>query len=356
LEHLLQQSLEELQSWMTQRGLPAYRAGQVWRWVYARGAVDFDQMTDLPAPLRRELAEAFQIWTTRIVARRQADDGTQKLLVELSDGQQVECVLLCDDRGHHAICVSSQVGCAMGCAFCASGLNGVARNLTKGEILEEMLQLQRLLTPPVRVSHIVMMGMGEPLANLPSVMGALAVASSKDGLGISARRITISTVGLPPAIRRLAAQDCQYHLAVSLHAPNDELRNELVPTNRKIGIEAILEAADEYFDRTKRRITYEYVLLGDVNDQPEHARQLVALLAGRSALVNVIPYNPVQGLPYRTPSSGATSRFVQTLEKGGINVKIRYRKGNRIDAACGQLRRAVKASQPEKPSLDSGVS
>ena len=341
---------------MTQRGLPGYRAGQVGRWVYARGAVDFEQMTDLPATLRGELAEAFQIWTTRIVVHRQAEDGTQKLLLELSDGHQVECVLLCDDREHHAICVSSQVGCAMGCAFCASGLNGVERNLTSGEILEQMLQLQRLLPPPVRVSHIVMMGMGEPLANLPSVMRALAVASSKNGLGISSRRITISTVGLPPAMRRLADQDCQYHLAVSLHAPNDELRNQLVPVNRKVGIEAILEAADEYFQRTKRRITYEYVLLGDVNDQPEHARELVALLSGRSALVNVIPYNPVQGLSYRTPSSAATARFVQTLEKGGINVKIRFRKGNRIDAACGQLRRATKTAQAEKPALDSGVS
>lgn len=181
--------------------------------------------------------------------------------------------------------------------------------------------------------------MGEPLANLPALLPALEVASSPKGLGISTRRITISTVGLPPAIRRLAELGCPYHLAVSLHAPDDELRNRLVPANRKVGIGAILEAADEYFAVTGRRIMYEYVLLAGENDQPEHARRLVERLRGRSALVNVIPYNPVQGLPFRTPRARDTAQFVEILEKGGVTVKIRYRKGDRIDAACGQLRR-----------------
>jgi 23S rRNA (adenine2503-C2)-methyltransferase len=341
MRSFLQQTAEEFQAWMIAQGQPAYRAGQVWHWLLEKRAADFESMSNLPRPLREALAAEFQIWTTRIATHRHAEDGTQKLLLELADAQQIECVLLIDDRGHHTICISTQVGCAMGCVFCASGLDGVARNLTRGEILEEMLQLQRLLEPPERLSHVVVMGMGEPLANLDALMPALAVASSPTGLGISARRITISTVGIPAGIRRLAREGCLYHLAVSLHAPNDELRTQIVPTNRKIGTGAILEAADDYFTLTKRRVTFEYVLLADINDQAEHARQLVALLRGRPALVNLIPYNPVHGLPYRTPAAAVTARFAEILTHGGINVKIRYRKGDRIDAACGQLRRVA---------------
>ena len=255
----------------------------------------------------------------------------------------------------------------MGCAFCATGLDGVVRNLTTGEIIEQMLRLQQLLSAPdhsphplplsrerargeegkmpvpvssERLSHVVVMGMGEPLLNLDALLPALDVASARDGLGISVRRITISTVGLPAGIRRLAQENCQYHLAVSLHAADDALRNKLVPANRGFGIAAVLAAADEYFELTGRRVTFEYVLLSGVNDQPEHARQLVRLVRGRPALVNLIPYNPVPGLPYRTPSSAATAQFVDILTHGGLNVNIRYRKGDRISAACGQLRRA----------------
>ena len=228
----------------------------------------------------------------------------------------------------------------MGCVFCASGLEGVVRNLTTGEIVEEMLQLKRLLPDGERLSHIVVMGMGEPLANLDHLLPALEMATHRDGLGISTRRVTISTVGIPKGIRRLADLDCQYHLAVSLHAPDDELRSRLVPTNRKIGIAAILEAADYYFEKTGRRVMFEYVLLADLNDQPEHAARLIARLKGRPALVNLIPYNPVVGLPYRTPSPAATARFVEVLQRGGITVATRFRKGDRIDAACGQLRRS----------------
>jgi 23S rRNA (adenine2503-C2)-methyltransferase len=238
------------------------------------------------------------------------------------------------------MCISTQVGCAMKCAFCATGLGGMTRNLTTGEILEQMLQLQRLLKPQERLSHVVCMGMGEPLANLDRLMPALAAAAAKDGLGIGVRKITISTVGLPAGIRRLAEQNCQYHLAVSLHAPNDALRTQLMPTNRHIGIDAILAAADEYFEKTGRRVTYEYILLAGVNDGPTEARQLVALLRGRPSLVNLIPYNPVRGLKFRTPHPGAVARFGEILEQGGLNVAVRHRKGARIDAACGQLRRA----------------
>jgi len=352
MQHLLEQTPEQLQAWLAQRQAPGYRAAQVWRWLFEKGAESFGQMTDLPVALRQELEQAFFIWSAQVAAQRTAQDGTQKLLLELSDRQRIECVLLADDREHHTACISTQVGCAMGCVFCASGLDGVARNLTTGEILEQLLQLRRRLKPNERLSHVVVMGMGEPLANLPNLLPALAVASSRKGLGISARRITISTVGLPPAIRRLAESNCQYHLAISLHAPDDDVRNQIVPANRKTGIAAILAAADDYFRQTKRRVTFEYVLLAGVNDQPQHAERLASLLAGRPALLNLIPYNPVHGLPYQTPSSGATARFVDLLAKGGVNVAIRYRKGERIDAACGQLRRqaASGVSQEENAS------
>jgi 23S rRNA (adenine2503-C2)-methyltransferase len=268
-----------------------------------------------------------------------AADDTRSVLATVKGPLQIECVLLRDDKGHCSMCISTQVGCAMKCAFCATGLGGMIRNLTTGEILEQMLQLQRLLGPEERLSHVVCMGMGEPLANLDRLMPALAAASAKDGLGIGVRKITISTVGLPVGIRRLAEQNCQYHLAVSLHAPNDELRTRLMPTNRHIGIEAVLAAADEYFEKTGRRVTYEYILLAGVNDGPTEAQQLVALLRGRPSLINLIPYNPVRGLKFRTPQASAVARFVESLQRGGLNVAIRHRKGARIDAACGQLRR-----------------
>ncbi len=220
-----------------------------------------------------------------------------------------------------------------------SGLSGVERNLTTGEIVEQMLRLQRLLPSTERLSHIVVMGMGEPLANLERLLPALKLATSKDGLGVGARRITISTVGIPAAIDQLTATGPKYHLAVSLHAANDRLRNQLVPVNEKIGLASILQAADRYFTASGRRLTFEYVLLADVNDRPADARQLARLLRDRAALLNIIPYNPVSGLPYRTPSRGALHRFLEVLEHNGINVKVRQRKGDKIDAACGQLRR-----------------
>ena len=358
---ILEQTPAQLRDWFLQHELPAYRAGQVRKWLFQRRAGGFEEMTDLPAGLREQLAAEFQIWTTRIAQHRKAADGSEKLLLELHDAQRIECVLLRDDKQHCTVCLSTQVGCAMGCAFCATGLDGLVRNLSTGEILEQMLHLQRLLETvggvsrrrspegtPVgdgsrllheRLSHVVVMGMGEPLLNLDALLPALAQAAAGDGLGISARRITISTVGLPEGIRRLAKENCQYHLAVSLHAANDELRNEIVPANRGFGIAAILAAADQYFELTGRRVTFEYVLLAGVNDQPEHARQLVDFLRGRPALVNLIPYNPVPGLPYRTPASAVTARFVDLLTRGGLNVAIRHRKGERISAACGQLRR-----------------
>jgi 23S rRNA (adenine2503-C2)-methyltransferase len=339
LPSILEHDLVSLTEWMIAHSLPGYRAEQVLRWIVQRRASDFAAMSDLPKALRTQLSQEFSIFSARTVAHQTADDGTEKLLIELADGGRIECVLL-RDGPRRSICVSSQVGCAMGCVFCASGLDGVDRNLTKAEILEQMLRLQSLLPEEERLSHIVMMGMGEPLANLTRVLEALAIAKdSRIGLGISPRRITISTVGLPPAIERLAELETPYHLAISLHAPNDELRSKLVPVNKNIGIEAILKAAESYFEKTGRRLTFEYVLLGGLNDTPTCADELVRLLRGRVSMLNVIPYNPVDGLPYRTPTSSAIHRFREILIDGGVNVMFRQRKGDEIQAACGQLRR-----------------
>lgn len=349
MHHLLDHSPAQLESWLEGQGQPRYRAAQVRKWLLERRAGSFDEMTDLPKKLRTALEADYSIWTAEVAATHRAADGTEKLVLTLHDGHRIECVLLRDGI-RRTICISTQVGCAMGCVFCASGLDGVVRNLTTGEIVEQMLRLNRLLPADERLSHIVVMGMGEPLANLKNLLPALALATSADGLGIGARRITISTVGLPEAIRRLAAENVPYHLAISLHAPDDALRNRLVPVNSSIGVASILEAADEFFETTGRRITFEYVLLAGLNDGAEQARQLVKLLGGRPSLLNVIPFNPVEGLPYRTPSDEAIANFRRILEAGGINVMFRQRKGDKINAACGQLRRtlpsAVAASPP----------
>ncbi len=339
-------------------------------------------MTDLPQALRDELAGDFTLWSSQVARHTQAADGTEKLLLTLADGGQIECVLLRENThiplppregpgegssasrpseqhplpgARRTICISTQVGCGMGCVFCASGLEGLARNLSTGEIVEQMLRLQQLLEPEERLSHIVVMGMGEPLANLNALLPALEEASRDDGLGISPRRITISTVGLPKAMRRLADTNPRYRLAVSLHAPNEELRRRIVPVGDKISLADILAEADNYFERSGRRLTFEYVLLAGVNDSRAHAVELAQLLAGRTALLNVIPYNPVAGLPYRTPSTEAQRTFRRTLEERGISVQFRHRKGDAIDAACGQLRRRSKAeSQESRAGVSSG--
>jgi 23S rRNA (adenine2503-C2)-methyltransferase len=323
---------------MKDHGQGAYRVGQVRKWLFAQRAESFTAMTDLPQAIREALAADFTLWKSTIARHTQAEDGTEKLLLTLTDGGQIECVLLRDET-RRTICISTQVGCGMGCVFCASGLEGLQRNLTTGEIVEQMLQLQLLLQSEERLSHIVVMGMGEPLANLDALLPALDEATREDGLGISARRITISTVGLTKAMRRLTETNPRYRLAVSLHAPNDELRQRVVPVADKIPLAEVLAEADNYFDRSGRQLTFEYVLLAGLNDSPAHAAELATILAGRTAMLNVIPYNPVSGLPYATPSQNAQRAFRQALESRGVNVHFRHRKGDAIDAACGQLRR-----------------
>ena len=344
--HLLDPDPKPLRDWLEARGEKRFRAGQIHHWLYQRRAGGIEEMTELPKKLREDLAKDFTIWTSKVARHSKSTDGTEKLLLELADGGRIECVLL-RDGDRRTICISTQVGCAMGCVFCASGLDGVDRNLTSGEIIEQMLLLQRLLprsensSEAERLSHIVVMGMGEPLANLDRLLPALDEASDEKGLGISARRITISTVGLPPQIDRLIEREARYHLAVSLHAPNDELRNELVKVNKNIGLDAILAAADRYFEASGRRLTFEYVMLAGRNDQPAHARELAARLRGRPALINLTTYTPVAGLPYQTPPAQAVKVFREILEQAGLTVQVRERKGDDINAACGQLRRST---------------
>jgi len=337
--HILD-AASSLSDWLLRRGQPAWRARAIHRWLHGRRAATFADMTDLPRELRADLAADFRIWTTSIAVHKRADDGTEKLLLQLADGQRIECVLL-RDGDRRTVCISSQVGCAMGCVFCASGIDGVVRNLTTGEIVEQLLRLAALLPADERLSHIVVMGVGEPLANLDRLLPALAEAQDPDGLGISQRRITISTVGLPPAIDRLAAADPGYHLAVSLHAADDDLRTRLVPVNKAIGLADVMAAADRYWEMSGRRLTFEYVLLGGVNDAPAQAADLARLMGHRAALVNIIPYNSVAGMPWKEPTQAARERFLDVLREAGVNVQVRRRKGARIDAACGQLRRAA---------------
>ncbi|WP_165074171.1 23S rRNA (adenine(2503)-C(2))-methyltransferase RlmN [Paludisphaera rhizosphaerae] len=340
-------SADELRAWIAEQGHKPYRAKQIQQWAFHRRAKTFADMTDVPLDLRKKLDAEWTLFATELAYRGIADDGTDKLLLRCRDGRNIECVSM-SDPPRRTVCISTQVGCGMGCVFCASGLKGVERNLTSAEIFDQVLQAQSLLPPGESITHVVVMGMGESLANLDNLLVALdRFCSPEDGLGMSQRRVTISTVGLPAKIRKLAGMDRQYHLAVSLHAPTEALRDELVPVNEKVGLAAVMAAADEYFQITGRQVTYEYVLLGGVNDRREHATALGKLLKGRKAHVNLIPYNTVAGLPFQRPEPDDVRRFVETVRRFGVAVTVRRTKGREIDAACGQLRRRLEA--PSEP-------
>ncbi len=342
LPRIYEHSPEQLAEWCQSHGQSRFRVDQIRKWIFGKRVADFAAMHDLPAALRQSMADEFSLLPAEMARHQVSADGTEKLLLKLDDGEFVECVLMREDD-RRTVCLSTQVGCAMGCVFCASGMLGVKRNLTTGEILEQILRLDRLLPLADRITNVVVMGIGEPLANLKNLLPALDSLNANGGMGLGARRITISTVGLPDKIREMAEIDRQYNLAVSLHAPNDELRTKLVPVNKNIGIAEILAAADYYFDRTGRRVTYEYVLLSGVNDLPEHARQLAGLMKPRVAHVNLIPMNGVTELPYVEPTSPRTLEFLSILKQFGVPCSVRKRKGADIDAACGQLRlQAVK--------------
>jgi len=333
---------------MVERGFPKFHARQVMRQVFDRRATDFSGMTELPKALRTALAEEWTLFTGTISTHDVSPDGTDKLLIAWPDGRRVECVLMAEED-RRTICISTQVGCGMGCVFCASGLKGVERNLTSGEILEQILSMRNLLPADERLTNIVVMGMGESLANLDNLIKGLDLVCSPEGLGLSPRRATISTVGLPDKIRKLAAMDRPYNLAVSLHAATEALRDQLVPVNEKIGLTAVMEAADAYFQQTGRQVTFEYVLLHGVNDRPEDAQALGRLLARRKAHANLIPYNPVAGVPFERPSQDAVRQFVDTLRRWNVSVTVRKTKGRPIDAACGQLRRRVETDLITSP-------
>lgn len=350
---MLDASLDELKVWTAERGHRPFHARQVVRWVFERRAEVFETMSDLPKELRRRLDDEWDVFATKVVHHGVAPDGTDKLLLECRDGRKIECVLMAEDD-RRTVCVSTQVGCGMGCVFCASGLKGVERNLTKGEIVEQVLRLRNLLPAGERLTNLVVMGMGESLANLDNLVEALDRVCSPEGLGLGQRRVTVSTVGLPEKMRKLAAMGRQYHLAVSLHAPTEALRNELVPVNEKVGLSAVMDAADAYFQSSGRQVTFEYVMLRGVNDRPEDATALAGLMESRKAHVNLIPYNPVAGLPFDRPAPESVDRFVRVLRSRRVSVSVRKTKGREIDAACGQLRRRfeeVDSSTARSPSL-----
>ena len=335
---------EDLEKKLKSEGFPRFRSDQLRRWVFARKTDRLDEMTDISKTDRTKLAEIFgtSVFTGKLITKTGSEDGTEKILLEWPDGHRVEAVLLRDDRDHRTACVSTQVGCAMGCRFCARGMDGFVRNLTRGEILEQILRLNALLPDPQRLTHLVVMGTGEPTLNLDALLPALAEATAADALDLGNRRVTISTVGIPEGIERMAAADLPYKLAVSLHAPDDQTRNKIIPQNRFTGIRKILAASDRYFQATGRRITFEYILIGGVNDSPAAADALAALLDRKTAIVNVIPYNPVPELEWKKPTTATVERFVRRLTDAGVQVKVRFRKGDDINAACGQLRRSYR--------------
>ncbi|MDR7418018.1 MAG: 23S rRNA (adenine(2503)-C(2))-methyltransferase RlmN [Armatimonadota bacterium] len=331
-------TLEELERFAVGLGEPRYRGRQLARWIYGRRATAFAEMTDLPVGLRDHLPKVAVLSRLRPLARADAaDDLTTKVLLGLADGRAIEAVLMRYRDGRRTACVSTQVGCAMGCTFCATALAGLARNLTAGEIVDQVLLIGRECGE--RVTHVVFMGMGEPLANYDATLRAVRLLNAPYGPGIGMRSLTISTVGLVPQIRRLAGERLQLTLAVSLHAPNDELRAQLVPVNRRWPIAELMAASREYAGVTGRRVTFEYVLMAGVNDRDEHARQLGGLLAGWQAHLNVIPWNPVYGMQYRRPGPAEVYRFVGLVRRFGVAATVRIDRGVDIGAACGQLQR-----------------
>ncbi|NLY54747.1 MAG: 23S rRNA (adenine(2503)-C(2))-methyltransferase RlmN [Firmicutes bacterium] len=326
-------------------GQPEYRARQLMEWVYRHGVSDFEQMTNFPKKLRQQLAEAAVIGVGQVIARQSAPDGTTKLAIAFPDDKIVECVIL---NYHHGVtlCLSSQVGCKMGCAFCASGLEGFAADLTAAEIIEQIWWANKELAPrQQRVGHLVYMGMGEPLDNYSQVLNSIRMANNKLCYNIGLRNITISTAGIVPAIRQLAEENLPITLAVSLHAPMDYLRDQLMPVNRRYPLSKLIPAVRDYAVATRRRVTFEYVLLAGVNDQLVHAEKLADLVAGIMADVNVIPYNEVAGLPWQTPSEGQVRTFIRALERRGVAVTLRRELGPEIEAACGQLRRRLQGEE-----------
>jgi 23S rRNA (adenine2503-C2)-methyltransferase len=338
-QHLLDVESADLSAMFDEWKIEPFRAKQVLEWIYLHGATSFEAMTNLSKLLRTRLAESFNLFSGSIVRRLVSTDGTVKLLVAWPDGATSECVMIPSETRRTA-CISSQVGCPAQCKFCASGVGGLERNLTTGEILEQALLISaEAQATGQRLSNIVFMGSGEPLTNYDNVMRAVRTLNAPWSLGIGARKITISTVGLPRQIRRLADEGLQLNLALSLHAPTDALRQELIPWAEKISLAELVGACAHFFKQTGREITLEYILLRGVNDLPVHAQALAKFARQFRCNVNLLRYNPVEGLGFDRPSSAATHSFVEYLRSAGVNAHVRTSRGLDIDAACGQLRR-----------------
>ncbi|MBO6146927.1 MAG: 23S rRNA (adenine(2503)-C(2))-methyltransferase RlmN [Lachnospiraceae bacterium] len=329
-------------------GERSFRTKQIFTWLHARGVKSFDEMTDISKSLRERLGEDYYIGSCVVdTVQRSASDGTEKYLYRLSDGNLIEGVFM-RYREWNTACISSQVGCAMGCRFCASTVDGCIRDMSAGEMAEEIYAMEE--RTGARISNVVVMGSGEPLINYEGLMGFIDIISDEDGRNISQRNITVSTCGIVPAIERLAGEKLQINLAISLHAPNDEKRREMMPIAQKYTIKELMEAVRHYYDVTHRRLTFEYALSEGQNDTDADASELAALLKGMNAIVNLIPVNPVAESSFKRPGRESCVSFKNKLENFGINVTIRRELGTDIDGACGQLR--MKASSGRRYDKD----
>ena len=339
-------TVEDLVERLQDMGAPAFRARQMYNWAYGHFVESWDEMQNLPTHLTEQLGEQLPFRTMTLVDRKITDDGdTYKLLYETFDGQVVETVLmLYPDRA--TVCVSCQVGCAVGCAFCATGLGGLTRSLSAGEIVQQTVDAARQAKQVGRnLTNLVMMGMGEPLQNYAETMKFITIIHDPRGLNFGARRITVSTSGIVPRIDALAQEPLQLNLAVSLHAPNNELRGQLVPVNGRWPVEELLAACDRYIATTGRRISFEYALMNGINNSDAIAHELGQLLRGRLCHVNVIPFNPVDVLEFERPTAEMIDRFAAIVQSHGVPTTVRYSRGIEIDAACGQLRARYEASR-----------
>jgi len=344
-DHFFGLTAMEVDSRTQNAGLPSYRGRQLRDWVYQKLVIEPDEMTTFSAAQKIIIGRLFSFLTAQVERRQDSDDGTVKLLLKWPDGQMAETVMLSDGNRRTA-CISSQVGCPVGCRFCASGIEGLKGNLSAGRIVEQVIQLNLLLKPEKRtITNIVLMGMGEPLANYHHVIKALQVLHDPGCMNIGARRITLSTVGVPRRILDLADEKLPINLAISLHAPNENLRRELIPWAEHFSLDDILSAAKVYFQKTGREITLEYILLSGVNDRVRHAEELAEVAKSLRANVNLIRYNEVSSLPFSRPDDDDVLRFQNVLRQQGINAHIRKSRGRDIDAACGQLRRTTRPTE-----------
>ncbi|MEI7567733.1 MAG: 23S rRNA (adenine(2503)-C(2))-methyltransferase RlmN [Opitutaceae bacterium] len=359
------ETLESLTLLLTEHGHPAFRARQILDWLYKKRVSTWPEMTNLSVPLRHWLDETFELNPTAFVLTKQSEDVTDKLLLELSDQALIETVIIRapqlgvgQENSRKTICISTQVGCAMGCKFCASGLEGLKRNLSAGEIVHQLIQVCRQedeRTPRARAElasfdNLVVMGMGEPLHNYDAIIRALTILNAEWGLGFGARRITLSTSGLVPRIKQLADEPLGLRLAISLHGATDEVREQIMPVNKKWPLRELLPAVKEFSEKKGRMVTLEFILIEEINDSLEQAEKLRDIAYDLHAHVNLIPYNTVEGLPWKRPSLTRQEKFAKILFNGGVSVTLRREKGHAIDAACGQLRLKTERAREAAPS------